>query len=530
MQLRRYVISICLGSLSIALPVTVAGTTPAEASRFLTQATFGANWEEIQRTADMGLDAWLDEQFQQPVGYHQPPLDLLTQQGLEVTVDDRREVWWQQVLEGPDPLRQRVALALSEILVVSDSNSAVRDTPVGLANYYDMLLSHSFGNYRDLLHDVALHPLMGVYLSHLRNYRTSPGRFPDENFAREIMQLFSIGLFEMRPDGALLLDGAGQPIPTYDIDDITELAKVFTGLSFDGPDNDFSQGLPVWTEPMRMYSEWHEPGPKNLLRGVQIPAGQTGMQDVRDAVDSLVDNPNTGPFIGRRLIQRLVTSNPSPEFIGRISAVFANNGSGVRGDLAAVVRAILTDPEARSWPTNGEIHRGMLRESFLRRVHLARAFDAHNFTFDYPISDRGALDLFAQRPLSSPSVFNFFLPDYQPTGPIAEAALVGPEFQIITAVTAIGSANALRFQVDRAMNSSGDPASEVVLDLSDEIALAANPTALVDRLDLLLLYGDMSPAMRSILISALTQESELVVRTQMAIHLISISPEYCVVK
>jgi uncharacterized protein (DUF1800 family) len=505
-------------------------TTPEKASRFLAQATLGANWEEIQHVADVGFEGWLEDQFERPIGYHRPYLDERLRLGLEVTAEHRRWSWWEQVMRGPDPLRQRVALALSELFVVSDNLEQVGNNPQGLADYYDMLLDNAFGNYRDLLLDVTRHPVMGAYLSHLRNAKTGAGRFPDENYAREVMQLFSIGLYLLHPDGTHVLDGAGQPIPTYDIEDITEFAKIFTGLAFDSADHDFYEGREVWTRPMRMYPQFHEPGPKRLLRGTWVPAGQTGLQDIEDAIDNLFEHPNTGPFVARRLIQRLVTSNPSPAYLERVSSAFADDGSGVRGDMRAVLTAILLDPEARSWPASGEIHRGMLRESFLRRVHLARAFDAANPVQTYPISDPGAPSDFSQRPLSSPSVFNFFLPDHQPTGPIAAAGLYAPEFQIITSMTAMTSANALRYQAEGSMNGAGEPLLDVQLQLSDEIAIASNVQALIDRLDLILMYGEMSAAMRQVLYQALVQLPDPEERARMAVFLVSISPEYCVVQ
>jgi uncharacterized protein (DUF1800 family) len=504
--------------------------TRAEASRFLAQATLGASWEEIDRTAGIGFEAWLDEQFARPVGLHRPAIESRLRAGLEVSAEHRRWAWWEQVLDGPDPLRQRVALALSEHFVVSDELAQVADSPAGLAAYYDMLLGHAFGNYRDLLLDVTLHPIMGVYLSHLRNERSRGGRFPDENYAREIMQLFSIGLFELRQDGSLVTDGSGRPIPTYDNDDITELAKVFTGLSFASPDHDFQEGEPVWTSPMRMYQAFHEPGPKNLLRGKFVPPGQPGMRDVEDAIDNLFEHPNVGPFVARRLIQRLVTSNPSSAYIARVAAAFADDGRGTRGDMRAVIRAILLDPEARARPAAGDIGGGMLRESFLRRVHLARAFDAANLAFTWPISDGSAPGDFAQRPLSSPTVFNFFLPDFRPQGVIADAGLVAPEFQILTTVTAISSADALQTQIERTMNSDPDDALEVRLDLRDEIAIAWDVRALLDRLDLILMHGSMSTAMRQVLVRALERLDDPGERVKMAVHLISISPEYCVLR
>jgi uncharacterized protein (DUF1800 family) len=521
-----------LGALALPGAAVRAATTPAEASRFLAQASLGADWEEIHRTAAIGPAAWLDEQFERPIGWQQPDLDRRLLLGLPLEQEHRRWSWWQQVMTGPDPLRQRIGLALSEIFVVSDQQDTVSQLPRGLANYYDMLLRDAFGNYRDLLRDVSLHPIMGAYLSHLRNLRSDPrvGRFPDENYAREIMQLFSIGLFRLRPDGTLLLDGMGRPIPTYDNDDITELAKVFTGLAFASPDGDFFQGVEVWTEPMRMYDAYHEPGPKNLLHGRLLPAGQTGMQDVDAAIDNLFRHPNVGPFFARKLIQRLVTSNPSPGYVERVAAAFDDDGRGVRGDMKAVIRAILLDPEARRRPVGSETGRGMLRESFLRRVHLARAFDAANQASTYPIGDGGAPVDFGQRPVSSPTVFNFFLPDHQPTGEIADAGLFAPEFQIITAVTAITSANELRSQVQNVMNGDPIEALEVRLDLHDEIAIAPDARALIDRLDLLLMARTMSAPMKEVLLSVLERVPDPEARAKLAILLVAISPEYTVLK
>jgi len=506
--------------------------TPREASRFLGQATFGGNLEDIQRASNIGLQTWFDEQFQRPIGYHEPFLVARVNLGLPIDEGTRRWSWWKQVMEGPDPLRQRVGFALSEIFVVSDNASNLSANPIGLANYYDMLLEHSFGNFRDLLRDVSLHPVMGTYLSHLRNQKSNPsrGRFPDENYAREVMQLFSVGLFELNIDGTLQLDGNGAPIPTYDNDDITEFAKIFTGLSFGSAAPDFSSGTPVWDRPMRMYEAYHEPGPKYLLRGRYIPAGRSGMQDVEDAIDNLFHHPNVGPFIARRLIQRMVSSNPSPDYIRRVATVFQNNGHGVRGDMRAVVRAILLDPESRNWPTSVNSTRGRLRESFLRRVHLARAFEASSPARIFPIEDRNAPVDFGQRPLSSPTVFNFFLPDHQPTGPIGTAGLYAPEFQIITAVTAIASAEQLRTQIERVMNFDDNDFYEVSLNLSDELALAGNATTLIDRLDLLLTYGNMSGQTRQILIRAVERLNDPTERVEMALYLLAISPEYAVVQ
>ena len=284
---RRLVCGLLFCQILVAAPARAA-VSPIQASRFLAQATLGSGYDEIQRTAQLGPSLWLQEQFAKPIGYHQPFLDSRLRQGQEVSTEQRRWSWWQQVMRGPDPLRQRVALALSEIFVVSDNQGDVDGNPIGAANYYDTLLKNAFGNYRDLLRDVSVHPMMGAYLSHLRNDKSDPrsGRYPDENYAREVMQLFSIGLFQLKIDGTLVKDGRNRPIPTYTNDDITEMAKIFTGLAFDGADRNFSEGEAVWTRPMRMYEEHHEPGVKRLLRGRFVPAGQTGMRDIDTAVMS----------------------------------------------------------------------------------------------------------------------------------------------------------------------------------------------------------------------------------------------------
>ncbi|ANM32082.1 hypothetical protein ABI59_04475 [Acidobacteria bacterium Mor1] len=486
----------------------------------------------MHEVARIGYSDWLEDQFDKPISFHQPMFDERVRLGEDENSNTRRHVWWQQVMEADDQLRQRVAYALSEILVISDANNNVNGNPQAFLNYYDLLLTHSFGNYRDLLLDVSLHPLMGVYLSHLRNERSDPsrGRFPDENYAREIMQLFSIGLFELNGDGTLKLDGSGTPIATYTNEGITELAKVFTGLGFASADPDFRRGEENWLRPMRMYEEYHEPGPKFLIKGLYLPPGQTGMQDIEDAVDNLFNHSNVGPFITRRLIQRMVTSNPSPAYIERVSDVFNDNGQGVRGDLKAVVQAILTDPEARDWPRRNNIDRGRLRESYLRRVHLAKAFDARSPAGMFPLEDGNAVTTFGQRPLSSPTVFNFFLPDYQPPGEIQQADLVAPEFQVLNAVTTISSANELQTQVERVMNNEGNDFYEVALDFSDEIALAWNSRALVDRLDLLMTNGTMSLRTRQVILDAVDQIDDPEDRVHMAVYLLAVSPEYAVLK
>jgi uncharacterized protein (DUF1800 family) len=468
-----------------------------------------------------------------------------------------RLAWWQQAMASPDLVRQRVALALSEIFVISERFDRLYIAPDGRASYYDMLLRNAFGNYRDLLMDVTRHPAMGMYLSHLNNRKSDPAlnRFPDENYAREVMQLFSIGLYELNPDGSRKLDAAGQPSPTYDNGDITEFAKIFTGLGPGGDGDTFGRELGFDTTiPMRMYDEWHEPGEKHLLNGVVVPAGQSGLDDLEAAVDVLFHHPNVGPFLGRLLIQRLVTSNPSPEYIARVAAAFGDNGSGERGDMKAVIRAILLDPEASG--ANAGPHYGRLQEPFVRYVALCRMFRASSASGLFINSGFYADSFLNQHAGASPSVFNFFLPDYQPSGPIGDAGLVAPEFQITTDSTLIGMANLVLAvtPLGRPMASPIEQAllecahgqatcdhipdwlrdvtgqNVVRLDFSEEDEVAGDVEALLDHLDIVMTHGTLSESTREALIPFLRAipEGAFSLRVRWAVVLLMMSPDYVV--
>ena len=549
-----------------------------EAARLLNHAAIGASHDEIVEAARLGPEQWLERQFALPVTRHEALTrqirTLIGERGEDILLPlfAQRFAWWEQTVTADDILRQRVALALSEILVVSNRVDFLALSPEGISSYYDLLLQHAFGNYRDLLLGVTLHPVMGVYLSHLNNDRADPssGRFPDENYAREVMQLFSIGLNELNPDGSLRLDTSGRPIPTYTNREITELAKVFTGLGPGGASGFFGQHplLADLTAPMRMYEAHHEPGEKRLLRGVVIPGGQSGMRDVEQVIDHLFQHPNAGPFLGRLLIQRLVTSNPSPGYIARVAAAFANNGQGARGDMRAVLRATLLDPEARDPGSRpDDLQFGRLQEPFVRFVGLARTFKAASPSGRYFTTGVFAELFVNQHALSAPSVFNFFLPDHQPQGAIAEAGLVGPEFEIANTATLIGFANLMDVALlaDRVGEylpeltleecaregcavepvacgplAPGDSAPclpaalmdfeslRIRLDLTDEIALAAYPRALVDRLDLVLTYGSLSAQTRATVLDALNRIPDPLLRVRTALYLILISPDYAV--
>lgn len=475
--------------------------TRQEASRFLGRATFGPNMAAIDALAASDSDAWFKAQFSKPQTLHRKYIDnLLANQaagGQKVGFTGVYETFWQQGVRGDDQLRQRMAFALSEIFVISMQNESVRPQVRGVASYYDMLGQRAFGNFRDLLEGVALHPMMGLYLSHLRNQKESATRTPDENFAREVMQLFTIGLYQLNPDGSLKLSG-GKPIDTYTRDDVAGLARVFTGWSWAGPDQNalrYYGNIPDpdrdW-QPMQNYAAYHSSSEKRFL-GKVISGATGGQADAKLALDTLFNHPNAGPFFGRQLIQRLVSSNPSPAYVGRVAAAFANNGSGVRGDMQAVIRAVLLDPEALA-PAGTALRTGKLREPLQRLANWMRAFDARPasgrytiYYLDDPLSGLG------QSPLNPSSVFSFFRPAYMPpNSALASAGLVAPELQITAEPSVTGYLNFMQ----EAINTGVGESREVKADYTRELALAADTGALLDRVDLLLMHGSMPARLR----------------------------------
>jgi len=351
----------------------------AGAARFLQQATFGANYSDIQNLSIMGIENWIDNQtadFQQKNEF------------LSYT-------FYEMLMENPDVLRQKMAFALSQIFVISYKNPAVDDESEMNASYYDILYEGAFGNFRDILYDVTLHPAMGVYLSHYQNAKAdlTTGTFPDENYAREVMQLFTIGLFELNNDGSHKKDGDGNSIATYSIDEIQELAKVFTGFAggarIDGTTVLFTTGFSNVdkTVAMGMYENYHDKTPKQMIDGTTLAANQNGMDDVNYVIDMLYNHDNVGPFISYRLIQQFVKSNPTPGYVNRVAKIFNNNGNGVRGDLAAVLKAILMDTEARdcSWIDN--INSGKFLQPIDRFTTLFKAFNVTTPSGKYYLKD-----------------------------------------------------------------------------------------------------------------------------------------------
>jgi uncharacterized protein (DUF1800 family) len=523
---------------TVTLANASAGTASAKAAaRLLTQASFGATTSDIAQVQQMGLTAWVSNQLALPPSYLRPVMNVVTTAYDNVYSSHKILAWWERALNAPDQLRQRMAFALSEIIVVSDDNGTLEgnwDTVIG---FYDLLLEHAFGNYRDLLKAVSIHPAMGVYLSHMGNQKADPetGRFPDENYAREIMQLFSIGLWELNQDGTRKLTN-NLPIPTYGNADITELARVFTGLSW-GTGNTNLWWEFYWPEvysltaPLQMWQEFHDTNTKVLVRGQILPANQSGMKDVDDAIANLANHPNVGPFLGRRLIQRFVTSNPSTGYVARVAAVFNDNGSGVRGDLKAVLSAILLDPEAREPAWIQDPTFGKQREPYVRLVNLGRAFQAaaSNGFYEMWWLD----DMYAMQPMSSPSVFNFFSPDFRPNGPLKDANLTAPEFQITTAVTGISAPNHFLTASYYGLNRwPGDPETTVYLNLNHLLGLAGDVDALLQQLDLVLTYGNLRPAHHQVIREALERIpfTSAEDRVRMAVYLITTSPEFCILK
>ena len=504
----------------------------AEAFQFLNQATFGATEDEANRVVSMGIEAWIDQQMQLPVSLHLPFLQAVPPPPTPFELhDDRVDIWFRHALYSPDQLRQRVAFALSEIMVISQLSN-VAGLPYGMADYYDMLARNSFGNYRDLIEDVTLHPAMGVYLSMLGNQKPDPATNirPDENYARELMQLFSIGLVELNQDGSVVTDGMGIPVPTYNQAIIEGFAHVYTGwhwadapaFTFAFPTNDNQ------VKPMQLYPAFHDDGEKTLLNGFVVQANQGGDVDLQQAMDNVFQHPNVGPFIAVRLIQRLTASNPSPGYISRVAAVFNDNGSGVRGDMGAVVKAILMDPEAR--PDIPMEIDGKIKEPLLRVTQLWRAYDA--------VSESGRIPLdfifffLGQGPLQSPSVFNFFSPFYAPPGEIQNASLVAPELGIATEYQNTQVTNFF-FTLAFAWTSEGQAAGNLgpddpYIDISEEMAIAADEDALIDMVADKLLAGDISQTLRDEIIGvlAIVPETDAAVRVGEVIFMITSSPEY----
>ncbi|MEC8557967.1 MAG: DUF1800 family protein [Planctomycetota bacterium] len=551
------------------------------AQQFLSHATFGPTDAEVQALSDRMMQVgirraaseWIDNQFATAPTLHQPLAEAMvaadgfdqTQSGINVT-RYRYHAWWHNAITAEDQLRQRTAWALMQICVVGETGSNFNNRAagktgkgrwLGLSNYYDMLLHNSFGNYRDVVGGVTFHPIMGVWLSHLRNEKANPSQniFPDENYAREILQLFTIGLYLMNPDGTFQRDSEGELIPTYGNPEIETFARLFTGLTYN-QSRALRNGTVNFQEPMMMFDSSHDQDPKQVFGGVTLPGGVSGVADINAGLDNILDHPNIGPFIARRLIQRLVRSNPSRGYLYRVVRKWNDNGSGVRGDMKAVLKAILLDQEAwdgirmvrRSDPWRLEVsgagtEKSRLQEPVAQYVSFVRRYGSTDNPNGYFNMNRLNYN-WAQYPYGSPSVFNFYSPDFQPAGDIKsytasrripERTLYAPEFQILDGVFANRTPNRYRADViNRELvhtnlnNDNGVIRTTISYDFSEEIALASDPEALVEHLDAKLCCGTMSNSMRQKLVETLGLTTNETNRYRIALMGVLNSPAFAI--
>lgn len=523
--------------------------TPAQASRFLTQASFGPNANSINTLTNSNYSSWIDTQFLLPQKLHRDYMDAQAAgfiNGLkDLSQNNFFESFWQQAINGDDQLRQRITFALSQIFVVSFQDSTVANYPRGVASYYDTLGANAFGNFRNLLESVTLHPMMGIYLTSLRNQKESGTKTADENYAREVMQLFTIGLYKLNQDGSYVLSN-GKPIETYSSTDIGGLAKVFTGWSWAGPDKSDNRFFGSNADPnrdwlpMQSYPKYHSVSAKSFL-GVTIAPQSTPDPEgsLKTALDTLFNHPNVGPFFGKQLIQRLVTSNPSPQYVSRVAAAFNNNGQGVRGDMRAVIKAVLLDDEARTSFNLSFANTGKLREPVVRLANWMRAFNASSTSGRFLMTNLDdPLYGLSQTPMRSPTVFNFYRPGYVPPNTsIANAGLVAPEMQITAETSVVGYLNFMRDVIPNGAGTSRD----VKADYSSLIPLATTPDQMLDQLNLSLMANQMSGNLRSQILTAVNSisiptnntanaDAAKKNRVYLAVFLTMASPEYLVQK
>ncbi|MEM7383332.1 MAG: DUF1800 family protein [Verrucomicrobiota bacterium] len=556
--------------------------SPEQASRFLAQASFGPSGEKITAFRNLGPGAygqWIADQIAVRPSYLRTYIDRLAlrmssdaaksggqpnpifphfvtrQTDFAMFRENVNTVWMRQALFAPDELRQRVAWALSQIVVVGPRCNSYG---IAAADWYDTVIEHALGNYRDLLYDIAVHPWMGWYLSHLDNRKADPfiNRFPDENFAREIMQLFSIGLWELNMDGTRKLDASGEPIPAYDNGDIVHLARVFTGLEL----REGARGQSAFAQaPMQMNEDEHDRGDafssfgydssEKRFLGAVLPTfandpGRKGLDDVSAAIDVLIDHPNCPPFISKTLIQHLVTSNPSPAYVERVARVFAGEDGHRRGDLGATVRAILLDREARGLAAMLHPESGRLKGPMLRIASLARAFEAGSETSS--LHDLNGIQFWSPRkdvlfgellqyPFEYPSVFNFYETGYSRPGEIRERGLVSPEFAIMNPLTATTLPNRLwSFVEDGFHDAHPDVTPPFRIRIEPLKDLSEDTEQLLDRINLLLCHGMLSPGGRKTMREALSGYApgtgQWRNRIELAISLALVSPDCAVLK
>jgi uncharacterized protein (DUF1800 family) len=505
--------------------------THAEASRFLGQAQLFATKADIEQVRNEGYKKWLENQFKMPVA--QTAWDWLFERGF--TTDENiakvDNFCWKDLLSAPDTLRKRVAFLLSEIFVVS-INAGGPQVKFWASAYWDYLNQHAFGNFLDLLRAVTLSSAMGMYLNMRGNMKGDPvtGRQPDENYAREIMQLFTIGLFQLNRDGSVKRNKAGVPIESYTQEDVTELAKVFTGWDLDT--RNIAADSPLrFQRPMMHIASRHSTDAKNFL-DKKISANTPGEEALEKALQILFKHPNVAPFWAKQLIQKMVTSNPSPNYIERVAKVFEDNGKGVRGDMRAVIAAVLLDREARDDSAIDNPVFGKLREPVARLVQWGRTFGARTADENWMFGNTSpSSNLLGQSPLRAPSVFNFFRPNYVPAdAEFASRNMVGPEFQLLNEVSVAGYVN---FMTRVVANTTA-----LKVDYSEWLNLANTPATLIDELTLLFAPGRISGATRDAIVQAIgsitlranNPDWDLRRRLHAAILLIMASPQYLIQK
>jgi uncharacterized protein (DUF1800 family) len=515
----------------------------ADASRLLEQATFGVTASDVSLVQSGGIGSYITQQLAYPAtqysGYSYTPHTAPTgcigdgsspPDASSLCARDKyspfqvQRDFFTHALNNPDQLRQRVAFALSQIMVVS---SVEIYEAYGLADYQNLLLNDALGNYRTLLQDVTLSPVMGHYLDMANSAATNPqnGTVPNQNYAREVLQLFSIGLVELNPDGTQQLGATGAPIPTFNGTTIEGFASVFTGWTYPPLAGANSQ----WTNPINLdgtmvsFADHHQTGTKALLDGYTVPAGQTPEQDLANALDDIFNHPNVGPFISKQLIQHLVTSNPSAAYVQRVAAIFANNGQGVRGDLSAVVRAILTDTEARGDAPATNVF-GHLREPALFITSALRSLGGQSDG----VLPRSASSAMGQPLFSPETVFSFYPPSYQIPG----TSTAAPEFGIDNAATALARANFVN-TVIMAGGAAPDPtvtgSTGTSINLTS-LAGAGSNAALIAQLNQTLMHGTLPTDASNIILNAVdsiaASSTNPLAAAQAASYLILTSAQY----
>ena len=536
------------------------------AARFLTQATFGPTTADIQKVMHLGYSEWIAEQEGLPATVGEPSVEKTSSLRIAtnpIGQSTRIDRWLWQATYAPDQLRQRMAFALSQIFVVSDQSSAISQNVIPMTAYQDLLARDAFNLYRNLLTDVTFDPTMGLFLSTFHNHKANCSApnvcstNADENYAREVMQLFSVGLVLLDVDGTLM---GGVETPTYDQTVITHTAKVFTGFTYsDAPTNpaNFSGGglttaatyapMACWgselfalSSPNMLHDVTGDDGTsasnKSVLDGGMIAPNQSCAKDVSDELNIINEHPNVAPFISKQLIQRFVTSNPSPAYVARVSAVFEDNGFGDRGDLGDVMTAILTDPEATTPPAlvSGDTY-GKLREPLLRLTAMWRAFGAVAPAADQygevPMQAgmNGFQGVFGESPLEAPTVFNFYPPDFEQQGTLADAGKVAPEFAIVSEASTYSMGNVFNAFTQNAYIGMTSPKTDrPLINLSSLTVNANNSAALVATINSTMLYGTMSPAMQlrmTSMVDNLAGASSAEIAWS-AIYLTMLSPEY----